>query len=922
MMIKRSKSLLFILILTVLYACGSDKTAEDFYQDAVKDYEAGDVASSLIHLKNAVQLDGDHAEARFMLGQVFHQTGESEKALRQLEKAKELGIDDPELDIFVYRSLLATNNTQRLLNLSPAADDADTTAEILTLRTYAWLAQDEIDTAKAELASALELDPEYFEARLVESKIAMFEQRSDESRSLLKKLMQDAPEFADGWLFDGQIKLGDKDYEAAKTSFSEALKYSKNPYQPRLGLIRSLLAMQSWEQAEQEINQLGKENPGNAIVNYFRGYLEFERDNLEKAKEELTRVFTVAPDYPLSSLLLATIHYREGDYLLADEQIKRYLVKAGNNLAAVKLAAAIQVKLGKPEKAIDLMIPLAEEGDNDVQFLSMLGNAYMLVGNPEESTYYLQKAAELSPEQSDIKTELALSQYQTGNVDNALEVLDTVIELDPELVKAAYLKVMINLKQENFHEVLKDVERALKREPDNANYYNLQGAAYLGLKDYERTRSSLEKALELQPEFIPAMINLALLDLQNNDPESAVEQYQRILAINPNNVRAHVGLARVDFDKGKQKAAIKRLESVRSDNASALSPRIILARYYLRMNDIAQAEKVAKEIRLIAPNRIDTMMIVGQVSRSTGQYQDAVDIFETLAEKQPDTVSILYELGYSLIRVGRFEDARQALDKLLEIDPENIPAIKELISIDVYDKEYDQAIKLAERVRAFKPDSPEADAIIGDIYIARGEIQNGITAYEKAYSIQKTGFLTVKLHKTYLANGDSERGYNLMKSWIENHPGDTSSKVYLADSYMQAENYQEALPLYEDIVKKQPNMVVALNNLAYIYDEKGDQRGLTTAERAFKLAPQVAGVADTYAWILIKRGKLEQGISILEPFIADQNIHPTILYHYAYALSESGNTGPARKAIRRALDLKQPFPEQEQSRELLSKLDV
>ena len=49
-----------------------------------------------------------------------------------------------------------------------------------------------------------------------------------------------------------------------------------------------------------------------------------------------------------------------------------------------------------------------------------------------------------------------------------------------------------------------------------------------------------------------------------------------------------------------------------------------------------------------------------------------------------------------------------------------------------------------------------------------------------------------------------------------------------------------------------PQDVVALNNLAWLYHQRGDARALDWRVQAVKLAPQSSAVADTLGWILVE----------------------------------------------------------------------
>ena len=99
----------------------------------------------------------------------------------------------------------------------------------------------------------------------------------------------------------------------------------------------------------------------------------------------------------------------------------------------------------------------------------------------------------------------------------------------------------------------------------------------------------------------------------------------------------------------------------------------------------------------------------------------------------------------------------------------------------------------------------------------------------------------------------------------------------------------------------QPESVVALNNLAVIYQSRDDSRARAMAERAYAVAPRNPAVADTLGWVAVQSGDLQQGLTLLQQSVADAGdaASPTVQYHLAYALARTED--PAR--LERGRDL-------------------
>src|SRR5260370_30595617 len=72
----------------------------------------------------------------------------------------------------------------------------------------------------------------------------------------------------------------------------------------------------------------------------------------------------------------------------------------------------------------------------------------------------------------------------------------------------------------------------------------------------------------------------------------------------------------------------------------------------------------------------------------------------------------------------------------------------------------------------------------------------------------------------------------------------------------------QAKPIYEQILKIQPDHPIALNNLAFIKAEEGVDldEALTMAQRARQKLPSSVDIMDTLGWIYIKKNLSDDAV--------------------------------------------------------------
>jgi Tfp pilus assembly protein PilF len=80
-----------------------------------------------------------------------------------------------------------------------------------------------------------------------------------------------------------------------------------------------------------------------------------------------------------------------------------------------------------------------------------------------------------------------------------------------------------------------------------------------------------------------------------------------------------------------------------------------------------------------------------------------------------------------------------------------------------------------------------------------------------------------------------------------------------------------------------------------------------------------AETLDTLGFVKLRQGAAEEAVGLFERALARNAGYATARYHLALALIEKGEPVAARKALEEALA--QPFPEQQEARNVLAKID-
>lgn len=512
-----------------------------------------------------------------------------------------------------------------------------------------------------------------------------------------------------------------------------------------------------------------------------------------------------------------------------------------------------------------------------------------------------------------------LQEPQTDRIHVAdLMGLDTSPKLTPSDLQTP--AAITHLQKKEFDEALEVAKKLIRENPGNPDGYNLQGGVYLGKKDYANARKSFERALELRPDSTQAMGNLAQLDLLQGNYAGAKKRYQVILAKDPKNIVAMLGMAQVEAKSDNEKQGLAWLEKAKSANPYALAPRVYLSTYYLRSRNFPKAISELTDAQPYLPDQPEILDLLGQAQAGSGQTAAALATYRKLVSVAPNSPVAHYRLAYALIRSGDVSAATESLKKALQLEPDFPEAYYALAALDVQARRFDDGVRRARELQKLTPKSPAGFLIEGDVLFAQQRYTDAVAAYEKAWGLQQTAPTLLKLHATYMKAGNVTEAASRMQAWLKDHPDDIRALLYLAAESLREGRNKLAIEQYEAVLKKRPDSVIALNNLAHLYQQEKDPRAVSTAERAQKLAPDSAIVADTLGWILVEQGKTKRSVELLQKAAARAPEVPEIRYHLAVAFAKSGDKASARKELENLLRGDQKFAQREAAEQLLKQL--
>jgi putative PEP-CTERM system TPR-repeat lipoprotein len=902
-----------------LGACGKTQTTESLLTEAKQYQQKGDFKSALIQMKNAVEKSPENGEARIELGNLELMLGDTPSAEKEFRKARSLGIPAERVLPLLGKAMVQQGKFKELLvDLTP--DVAAKSAPLLALRGEALLSSGKQEDAKTAFEQALALNPNSGEALLGMARFSMMARDREAAERYINDAVTKDPKNAEAFMAKGTLLRIQNKPDEALAAFSQALVLDPAHRSAHIEKAYIEISRGKFPAAKAEIDAAQKNAPGNLLVTYTSALYEFTQGKFSAAQENLQRVLKVAPDHMPSVLLAGASELQLGALQQSEQHLRKYLSAAPNDVYARKLLAQVQLRNAQPADAAATLAPALKAAADDPQLLALAGESYMQVRDFSKASSYLEKAAELAPKAAGVRTSLGLSKLASGDQSGGLSDLTMATTLDPKSSRATMALVQTEMSLKHYDKALAAADALAKQEPNNPQVYNLKGAVNMVKGDIPAARAALEKALALEPTFAPAVKNMARLDLVEKKPDAAKQRYEKVLEKDKNNVDAMTSLGQLAMLQGRTEEATSWFEKASNANSNAVHPALALGTHYLRTNQPAKALTLARKLQTTNATNPEVLDMLGQAQVANKDLNGALETYSKLANVSPKSATPQMRLAAIHMSMRNNNAAEDDLKRALELQPDLLPARMAQVELAMRSGRPDDALAIARQLQKTNDKSPVGFATEGDILLAQNKAAQAVPAYDKAFALAQSPQVLVRSLQAMNMAGKSKEAQARADQWMKSHPDDPMVGMYVAETQLARKDYKGASVILEGILKKNPNNAAALNNLAWAYQQDKDPRALATAEQAFKLAGNNAGVMDTLGWMLVEQGNTARGLPLLQKASGLAPNATEIRYHLAVGLHKSGDKQGARKELDRLLALGKPFPQADDARALLKTL--
>ena len=425
-----------------------------------------------------------------------------------------------------------------------------------------------------------------------------------------------------------------------------------------------------------------------------------------------------------------------------------------------------------------------------------------------------------------------------------------------------------------------------------ARLYNLSG-------DFSKAEGALSAQLRADPKSIAVGTAMARQYFATGRAKDAKKLFADVLTRRPNDIGALLGLAEIAGTERNWQEATDYLNRAHAAGPNDPAPGLALVSLALLRRDPKNALAAATQIAERFPTNTDVLDAKARAQTASGDTEGAIATYKRIYELSPNSTSALADYVARLNGAKDFSEARAVLQDALARDPKNGTVKADLIRLEAEIGGMRAGLAKARVFAKEDPGNPLYDILSAELFEKAGRRNEAVDLLEKAVVTRPSADALIEaLSGLYVRTGDPGKAEALLNTRLQADSKDIAIRSILASLYTDQKKYDEAIAQYTRVVAERPADAATLNNLAWLYQQKGElATARRLAEQAFAVAPRVPLIDDTLGWILVAQGEADKALTYLSAANLSAPKNPDIQYHLAVALNRLGWRADAQAVL-------------------------
>lgn len=626
-------------------------------------------------------------------------------------------------------------------------------------------------------------------------------------------------------------------------------------------------------------------------------------------------------------------------------RLKGYLALADKDVPAAleKFEAANKVKPNDPQLSLVLAATLSEmkrpeEAEKIAKdtiaknpkfgpMYDFLLGMYWQQHRVEDGEKLLQSKVANNPAAEGFRVQLAMFYYGLRRSDDMEKTLQGILA-DKKDFPTGHLTVgRFFGRNHDYDRARREFEAGMQSDPNNKSGYQTAMVELLAVQSkFQEAIVAVNEILKENPKDSVALELRSALAVNSGDQQMvsrAVLDLQSLVSQNPNNAVLQLQLGRALMAKNQPDEARTHLEEANRLRAHFTPAKLLLAQIFSQKGDHTRALQMADEAIKEQPRNIGAHLVRTSALLGIGDRAHAKEELQAILKAVPNSADAKYQLGYINFTEKNYKEALSIFGDMMQQNPGDFRGMVGMVETEVAQGDYKGAIQRIDAALVKDPARQDLRLALGNVLARSEQYDAAIQQFQLLVEKNpKSSDLETKLGETYRLKGDFNAAVDHFRKATTLAPNNIVPLLRVAQLLDGVGRRSEAKPIYEQVIRLEPDNVVALNNLAFIKAEEGTDldQALAYAQRAKQKVPKDPNISDTLGWIYIKKNLSEDAVRVFQELVAQVPNNPTFRYHLAMALFQKGDRPSAKQECEAALRVSPSKDEQAKIKELMAKI--
>ncbi|MFC1885833.1 tetratricopeptide repeat protein [Thermodesulfobacteriota bacterium] len=358
---------------------------------------------------------------------------------------------------------------------------------------------------------------------------------------------------------------------------------------------------------------------------------------------------------------------------------------------------------------------------------------------------------------------------------------------------------------------------------------------------------------------------------EQKDYKNAELEFKNAVQIDPTFVAAYEKLSETHIKLGNAREAFSAIRQVVELDPANMDAQLKLATFFLLARRVKESKARVEHILTEEPENIPTLYLSARIHLIEKNSDKAAIAYNKILKINNKQTQARLGLSKVLTVQGKVDAAETTLKEAIEFDPKAVKPKLALFRFYSTKGDFESAEKVMQQSIANHPQHPNLYIVLGNFHYRQKNLQKAEQAYLKA---------------------------------IDLDPKNTSSYVVTAGFYEFAGQTDKSLAMYRKALDLNPHHIQAMQGIARVsFKNKDFDKAEKQIGKILKQKPQSVPIRILKGELLIRKGKIDEAITIFDKLIIEDSQNARAHYSKAFAHVNKDELELAKSELNKATEL-------------------